>query len=90
MFRTLAGEGINIHMITTSEIKISVLVDRDAAQQALRAVHKAFELDQEPASTPDAYAPPATVSDPSQVAEMLRGVELEELTIDDISLDGME
>ena len=89
MFRTLAGEGINIHMITTSEIKISVLVDRDAAQQALRAVHKVFALDQEPAASAatDAKAPVASVSDPSQVAEMLRGVELEELTIDDIALD---
>src|SRR5207302_1323833 len=41
----LAEAGINIQMITTSEIKISVLVDRSSAAQALRAVHKAFELD---------------------------------------------
>ena len=91
MFRTLAGEGINIHMITTSEIKISVLVDRDSAQKALRAVHKAFALEQEPAApTAEAGSSSVTVSDPSQVAEMLRGAELEELTIDDISLDASQ
>ncbi len=46
MFEALAAAGINIQMITTSEIKISVLVDRASAVAALRAVHKAFQLDQ--------------------------------------------
>ena len=46
MFEALAEAGINIEMITTSEIKISVLLKREAAAQALRAVHKAFALDQ--------------------------------------------
>ncbi len=46
MFEALARAGINIQMITTSEIKISVLVDRGSSAAALRAVHKAFELDQ--------------------------------------------
>src|SRR5262249_24382222 len=45
MFNALAAAGINIQMITTSEIKISVLVDRVAAVPALRAVHQAFHLD---------------------------------------------
>jgi aspartate kinase len=45
MFRCLADEGINIQMITTSDIKISVLVDRDASKKALAAVHRGFELD---------------------------------------------
>ena len=45
MFRALAEKGINIQMITTSEIKISVLVAREHAQEALRTVHEAFELD---------------------------------------------
>ena len=44
MFRALAEKGINIQMITTSEIKISVLVARELAQEALRAVHEAFQL----------------------------------------------
>jgi aspartate kinase len=44
MFRALAEKGINIQMITTSEIKISALVAREHAQEALRAVHDAFKL----------------------------------------------
>ena len=46
MFEAIAAAGINIQMITTSEIKISVLVDRASAVPALRAVHKAFWLDE--------------------------------------------
>ena len=42
MFETLANEGINIEMISTSEIKISVLVELSKGEQALRAVHEAF------------------------------------------------
>ena len=42
MFETLAREGINIEMISTSEIKISVLVELSKGEQALRAVHEAF------------------------------------------------
>ncbi len=56
MFRALADKGINILMITTSEIKISVLVDRDSALEALRTVHAAFELDKEPARPAEAAA----------------------------------
>ena len=44
MFAALAAVGVNIRMITTSEIKISVLVDADAADEALRAVHAEFAL----------------------------------------------
>jgi aspartate kinase len=46
MFRTLAEEGINIQMISTSEIKISVVVDEKYMELAVRALHKAFGLDQ--------------------------------------------
>jgi aspartate kinase len=42
MFDTLAREGINIDMITTSEIKISVIVDLAKGEQAMKAVHEAF------------------------------------------------
>ena len=47
MFRTLAEEGINIQMISTSEIKITVVVDEKYAELAVRVLHKAFELEQE-------------------------------------------
>src|SRR5258706_4215065 len=48
MFRTLAEEGINIQMITTSEIKISVVVDDKYMELAVRALHKAFGLENGP------------------------------------------
>lgn len=44
MFRALADEGINIRMISTSEIKISVVVDEKYLELAVRALHDAFEL----------------------------------------------
>ena len=46
MFRTLAEEGINIQMITTSEIKVSVCIDEKYLELAVRVLHKAFELEQ--------------------------------------------
>jgi aspartate kinase len=46
MFRTLAEEGINIQMISTSEIKIAVVVEEKYMELAVRVLHKAFELDE--------------------------------------------
>lgn len=46
MFRTLSEEGINIQMISTSEIKISVLIDEKYMELAVRSLHKAFGLEQ--------------------------------------------
>ena len=48
MFKTLADEGINIQMISTSEIKISVVVDEKYLELAVRALHSAFGLEQAP------------------------------------------
>lgn len=45
MFSALAREGINIHMISTSEIKISCVIDAKYTELAVRALHDAFELD---------------------------------------------
>ena len=50
MFRTLSEEGINIMMITTSEIKTSVVIDEKYMELAVRALHKAFELEEPAAS----------------------------------------
>jgi len=49
MFRTLAEEGINIQMISTSEIKISVVIDEKYLELAVRVLHKAFDLEQDDA-----------------------------------------
>ncbi len=57
MFEALADEGLNIQMITTSEIKISVLVDRTEGARALRAVHKAFDLDRPTSDLPGPFTP---------------------------------
>jgi aspartate kinase len=70
MFRALADAEINISMITTSEIKISVLVSRDQGAAALRVLHKAFGLDQPPrrATSSGPHAPgntPASSKTPS-------------------------
>jgi len=95
MFRSLAEGNVNIQMITTSEIKISVLVERNAAQQALRAVHKTFELERVPAAASDAAPddPPTDGATPTNVADVvdhLRGVDMEELTIHDVQLDATQ
>ena len=46
MFESLSGEGINIQMISTSEIKTSVVIDEKYLELAVRALHKAFDLEQ--------------------------------------------
>jgi aspartate kinase len=45
LFQALAGAGVNIELISTSEIKISVVISLDRADEAARVAHKAFELD---------------------------------------------
>ena len=50
MFRCLSEEGINIQMISTSEIKTSVVIDEKYMELAVRALHKVFDLDQPPAA----------------------------------------
>ena len=45
MFKTLATSGINIRMISTSEIKISCLINKEDAQKAVKALHEVFQLE---------------------------------------------
>ncbi len=92
MFETLSEAGINILSITTSEIKISVLVERDRGLDALRLVHQVFELDKDPdpqsASKPvSTKVAPSTTEPLDVVARLDRLTRMEDLTIDDISLD---
>ena len=47
MFGTLAEHKININMITTSDIRITCIIDREQVRDAVRALHDAFELDKE-------------------------------------------
>ena len=46
MFETLADKRINIHVISTSEIKISVLIAEEYTELAMRALHTAYQLDE--------------------------------------------
>ena len=45
MFRALADAGINIEMISTSEIRITCLVSRDQVEKGVRTLHKTFDLE---------------------------------------------
>ena len=47
MFRTLSEQGINIQLITTSEIRITCIIDEARVEDAVRALHRAFELEEE-------------------------------------------
>ncbi len=87
MFRALAEEDINITAITTSEIKVSVLVDRHRMTEALRAVHREFELDKPPHERASFGEPaaPAMVADAADVVDRLQ--HMEELTIHGVELD---
>ena len=96
MFEALAAEGINIEMITTSEIKISVLVEREVAAKALQIVHKAFDLqrpvDDLPApehstwsATRASRRKPATLNGSSDAVKTLQG--MEDLVISGVELD---
>ncbi|QDU76007.1 Aspartokinase [Bremerella volcania] len=87
MFQVLSEAGINIQAISTSEIKISVLVSQADAQRALQAVHNGFELDVTPEDSPAEVSSVRVrdVTDPAIVVQRLR--EMEDLAIDDIELD---
>lgn len=85
MFQALADDDINIQMITTSEIKISVLVGRDQSLAALRAVHAAFDLDKAPAALLDLPVTAGGARDAVAVAARLQ--RMEDLVISDVTLD---
>lgn len=90
MFAALAEAGINIQMITTSEIKISVLVKRSEAQAALRAVHQVFSLHVKPEDARKWVVGQNTNVhlSASDVVERLRNSNMEQLTLLDIDLVG--
>jgi len=94
MFKTLSDQQINLEMITTSEIKISVLVDRSQCEDALRAVHHGFHLDAE--TTPPPSIGEATASrrhtTRKEDAELLQAVvsklaSMEDIVVSEVQLD---
>ena len=89
MFRVLADAGINLGLITTSEIKISVLVSRDQSVEALRKIHSEFGLDQ-PRAAPAAADAPSAPRDASPLEVLKSLQDMEGLTIDEVSLDSSQ
>ena len=90
MFQALSRQGINVRMITTSEIKISVLIDRADCAKAVKAAHAAFGLDAQEKDTPEATGPGATPakSSPLDVVRRLEG--MEDLAVEDCQLDSSQ
>jgi aspartate kinase len=88
MFRALADADVNIQMITTSEIKISVLVNKEQATTALQAVHAAFDLHQRPSNAKSWTQIKAERSgaDVETLVNRLRADALEALTLTGISM----
>ncbi len=89
MFTALSRERINVRMITTSEIKISVLVDRKDGVAAVQAVHHAFGLEAETAAgDADVAGSHMVKSSPLDVVRRLEG--MEDLAIEDCQLDASQ
>jgi aspartate kinase len=87
MFRALADEKINIEAITTSEIKISVLVKREQAIAALRAVHAEFELDRPPRDRVSFGEKQSAAGHGNALDIVSRLQRMEDLAIESVSLD---
>ena len=91
MFRSLADAGVNLQIITTSEIKISALVKRDMAMEALKTIHSEFELDQiEYSANTSVTAGKRSAEDAEKVVDVINRMQqtgMEALMIDSISLD---
>ncbi|MBI1348049.1 aspartate kinase [bacterium] len=94
MFHSLSQAGVNMTMITTSEIKISALVNRDQSQIALNAVHDGFALEKDTATAPSVgYAQRVEESHPRMPrADLERDVvsrlaSMEDIVVSDVHLD---
>lgn len=94
MFSALARAGVNIGMITTSDIKISVLVDRNQAQAALAAVHSGFDLHREQPAPPTVGIAQDDEDEDSDKAREARErdvvsrlAHMEDIVVSDVSLD---
>lgn len=93
MFQSLSDASVNIQMITTSEIKISVLVNRDQKEAALAAVHEGFALHQERGTTPSvgyrhgAAARPHVSRDELERDVVSRLASMEDIVVSEVQLD---
>ena len=91
MFQVLADAGINVDMITTSDIKISVLFDRNDCEKAVSVVHESFGLDQEHADSPSIgqkhQAANAQSSEQWELEVVSRLASMEDIVVSEVQLD---
>ncbi|MFM8580567.1 MAG: aspartate kinase [Planctomycetaceae bacterium] len=94
MFQALSAARVNIDMITTSDIKISALVDRERAVDALAAVHEAFDLHRQQRMLPPLGMPAAEESEESSQSREERErdvvgrlVAMEDIVVSEVALD---
>jgi aspartate kinase len=90
MFQILAEHGINIQIVTTSEIKVSVLIDRDSCDAAVKAIHDGFALHELAALAPTTEARSAGVAarptpHDEEIVARLSG--MEDIVVSDITTD---
>ncbi|NNJ25150.1 aspartate kinase [Alienimonas chondri] len=88
MFRTLAGIDCNVVLVTTSEIKVSCLIARDRADEAIRAVHAAFALDREESAGAGRDGNEPLSPAEQRVRTVVEGLQgMEDIVVADVSLD---
>jgi len=87
MFRALAEAAVNIQAITTSQIKVSVLVTQEKAIEALQAVHREFELEKSPRARVTYSDTMTAAKRTDAIAVVDRLQHMEDLTIEDVALD---
>lgn len=92
MFQSLADSATNIEMITTSEIKISALVERAKAEEALRRIHSAFQLEARDATAPPVGVKQTNPADLTSHDDRLRQVvsrlsNMEDIVVSEVLLD---
>ncbi len=91
LFRALEAAGINVAMITTSEIKISVLINRDRCEEAVRVAHEGFELHNTAAARPavgrEVSRRPNGRGTPPPAAVNLQVSSMEDIVVSEIEVD---
>lgn len=95
MFQALANAGVNVNIVTTSEIKISVLVSRDESKNAVQAVHSGFGLHDITSSNPDVGIPNTPVPVGSMSADVEEQIvaglnAMEDIVVSDVQLDNTQ
>lgn len=94
MFQSLADANINIGMVTTSDIKVSVLVSREECEQAVKAIHEGFELEKEKPvvlSVGEKHTPESTQSEADLVRDIVKRLgSMEDIVVSEVQLDESE